>query len=156
MVSKYQKVCALKQEGTLRFLTYFQVTIIDNQQFNMESFFQKNEDLKNCPVRSILDRFGDKWSILVLLILGKTEKLRFNELNKAIGSDISQKMLTVTLRSLEADGLVKRTVYPEVPPRVEYEITGLGKSLVPHIVSLTNWAMDHLPEINESREKFAS
>lgn len=107
-------------------------------------------------MRSILDRFGDKWSILVLLILGKTEKLRFNELNKAIGSDISQKMLTVTLRSLEADGLVKRTVYPEVPPRVEYEMTSLGSSLVPHILNLTNWAIDHLPEINESREKFAS
>ncbi|WP_227009077.1 winged helix-turn-helix transcriptional regulator [Christiangramia fulva] len=81
----------------------------------------------------MLDRFGDKWSLLVLLILGKNETLRFNELNKAIGSDISQKMLTVTLRTLEADGFLKRTIYAEVPPRVEYTITDLGKSLFPLI-----------------------
>lgn len=110
---------------------------------------------KNCPVRSVLDRFGDKWSILVILILGEKEKLRFNELNKEIGGDISQKMLTVTLRTLEADGLVKRTIYPEVPPRVEYEITKMGKSLVPHIISLADWAGENLKAINKSREKYS-
>lgn len=110
-------------------------------------------DLANCPIRTVLDRFGDKWSILILLILGKRNKLRFNELNKEIGSDISQKMLTVTLRTLEADGLVHRTIYPEVPPRVEYEITALGKSLVPHIDSLADWANENMATIKKSREK---
>ncbi len=107
----------------------------------------------NCPVRTVLDRFGDKWSILVLLILGEKNRLRFNEINKEIGPDISQKMLTVTLRSLEADGLISRTIYPEVPPRVEYEITKLGKSLVPHINSLAHWANQNMSKIKASREK---
>ncbi|MCK9414125.1 MAG: helix-turn-helix transcriptional regulator [Prolixibacteraceae bacterium] len=121
-----------------------------------ENILNKNGwDINNCPVRGVLQRFGDKWSILVLLILGEKEKLRFNELNKEIGSDISQKMLTVTLRTLEADGLVKRTVYPEVPPRVEYEITLLGKSLVPHIESLTKWAVENMAGIKKSREQYS-
>jgi len=108
---------------------------------------------EDCPVRNVLDRFGDKWSMLVLLILGAGGKMRFTGLNKHIG-DVSQKMLTVTLRSLEADGLVKRTVYPEIPPRVEYEITKLGKSLLPHLHSLTTWANAHHIEIEKSRKAF--
>ena len=120
------------------------------------NILKKNEcGIKNCPIRSVLDRFGDKWSILVLLILGEKEKLRFNELNKEI-VDVSQKMLTVTLRTLEADGLVKRTIYPVVPPRVEYEITALGKSLMPHIHGLTLWAKENLSVIHESRERFGA
>ena len=120
-----------------------------------ETIFDKNEwKAASCPIRSVLDRIGDKWSILVLLILGEKNTLRFNELNKAIGPDISQKMLTVTLRSLEADGYIKRTVYPQVPPRVDYEITLLGKSLVPHIKELAKWAEMNLPTIQNSREKF--
>ncbi len=107
----------------------------------------------NCPIRGILDRFGDKWSILIILILGENEKMRFSELNKEI-SDISQKMLTVTLRTLEADGLVKRTIYPEVPPRVEYEITALGKSLLPHISGLSQWAVKNEVAIKKSRVAF--
>ncbi len=87
------------------------------------------------------------------MVLGDKKKMRFNEINKYI-DDISQKMLTVTLRTLEADGLVKRTIYPEVPPRVEYEITELGKSLVPHITNLAIWAKENLAEITESRRKF--
>ena len=122
----------------------------------MEVIKFKKEDfnLLNCPIRTILDRFGDKWSVLVLLILGEKKKLRFNAINKEIGTDISQKMLTVTLRTLEADGLVHRTVYPEVPPRVEYEITPLGASLVPHIVSLAQWASSNMESIKTSRERF--
>lgn len=104
----------------------------------------------NCPVRNILDRFGDKWSILILLILGQEEKLRFNELSKAI-PDVSQKMLTVTLRTLESDGLVKRTIFPEVPPRVEYEITAIGRTLLPHIQNLSKWAVENMPTILKSR-----
>lgn len=113
--------------------------------------FEKFADSEgSCPIRNVLDRFGDKWSILILLILGEEEKLRFNELSKAI-PDISQKMLTVTLRTLETDGLVKRTIYPVVPPKVEYEITPVGKSLLPHIQSLTAWAIENMPAILESR-----
>jgi DNA-binding HxlR family transcriptional regulator len=111
-------------------------------------------DIKNCPVRKVLDRFGDKWSLLVLLILGKKETLRFNEINKAIGPDISQKMLTTTLRTLEADGFLKRTIYPEIPPRVEYTITALGKSLVPLIDKLEKWAKGNMSAIEKSRNFF--
>ncbi|NHN24485.1 helix-turn-helix transcriptional regulator [Flavobacterium jejuense] len=121
-----------------------------------EKIFDKIEiDYDNCPIRTVLDRFGDKWSILILLILGENEKLRFNEINKKVGTDISQKMLTVTLRSLEADGLVTRTVFPQVPPKVEYEITDLGKSLVPFINELSKWANTNMETIKNSREKFA-
>ncbi|RXQ91502.1 transcriptional regulator [Ancylomarina salipaludis] len=116
---------------------------------------KKNWNNVNCPVRTVLDRIGDKWSILILLILGDTEKMRFNQLNKEI-EDISQKMLTVTLRSLEADGLVNRIIFPEVPPRVEYNITELGKSLLPHIKALSEWAKNNLETIQESREKYVS
>lgn len=112
-----------------------------------------NWDASNCAVRTVLDRFGDKWSILVLIILGEKNKLRFNEINKEVGQDISQKMLTVTLRTLEADGLVSRTIYPEVPPRVEYEITELGKSLMPHINALAQWADENMAAIKESRKQ---
>jgi DNA-binding HxlR family transcriptional regulator len=119
----------------------------------MENILEKKHDQSKCVIRTVLDRFGDKWSILVLMVLGDKKKMRFNEINKYI-DDISQKMLTVTLRTLEADGLVKRTIYPEVPPRVEYEITELGKSLVPHITNLAIWAEENLAEISESRKKF--
>ncbi|MDR6561306.1 MULTISPECIES: helix-turn-helix domain-containing protein [unclassified Arcicella] len=107
----------------------------------------------NCPVRNVLDRFGDKWSILILIVLGQNGTMRFNEINKTIG-DISQKMLTVTLRTLEADGLISRQVFPEIPPKVEYQLTHLGFSLVPHINNLATWANEHIVEIKSSREKF--
>jgi len=106
-----------------------------------------------CPVRNVLDRFGDKWSILVIVILGTAGKLRFNELQKEIG-DISQKMLTITLRKLEADDLVMRKIYPVIPPMVEYTITDRGTTLLPLIQNLTDWAQLNMPGINSSREKF--
>jgi DNA-binding HxlR family transcriptional regulator len=118
------------------------------------SIMENDLDIKNCPVRKVIARFGDKWSLLVLLILGKKETLRFNEINKEIGPDISQKMLTVTLRTLEADGFLKRTIYPEIPPRVEYTITPLGKSLVPLIDKLEKWAKANMPAIEKSRKNF--
>ncbi|MBD0852656.1 winged helix-turn-helix transcriptional regulator [Maribacter arenosus] len=118
------------------------------------NILENDLDINNCPVRKVLDRFGDKWSLLVLLILGKKETLRFNEINKEIGQDISQKMLTVTLRTLEADGYLKRTSYPEIPPRVEYTITDLGKSLFPLIDNLEKWAKVNMSAIEKSREKF--
>ncbi len=121
----------------------------------IENNLKKTEGgIADCPIRTVLDRFGDKWSILILTILGRERKLRFNEINKAIGPDISQKMLTVTLRTLEADGLIHRTIFPEVPPRVEYEITALGRTLVPHIDRLAEWANENMIAIRHSREKF--
>jgi DNA-binding HxlR family transcriptional regulator len=120
-----------------------------------ENNFEDFLDRAGCPVRQVLDRFGDKWSTLILLFLDKKGTMRFNQLNSAIG-DISQKMLTVTLRSLEADGLIARTVYPEIPPRVEYQLTEMGKSLMPFLESLTGWAEKNIGAILQSREKFAA
>jgi DNA-binding HxlR family transcriptional regulator len=116
---------------------------------NLEVFSKTD----TCPVRNVLDRFGDKWSVLILLSLGEVEKMRFNELYKTIGS-ISQKMLSSTLRVLEADGLVERTIFPEIPPRVEYEITALGSSLLVHIHGLVDWAKENMEDILYSRKQF--
>ncbi|MCD7924511.1 MAG: helix-turn-helix transcriptional regulator [Bacteroides sp.] len=104
----------------------------------------------NCPVRNVLCRLGDKWSMLVLITLNANGTMRFNDIHKTI-ADVSQRMLTVTLRTLEADGLVNRKVYAEVPPRVEYELTERGRSLIPHIEGLVNWALQQMPGIMESR-----
>ena len=106
----------------------------------------------NCPIRDILCRLGDKWSMLVLITLNVNGTMRFSDIQKTI-SDISQRMLTVTLRTLEADGLVSRTVYAEVPPRVEYQLTETGKTLIPHIESLDDWALEYMTGIFDSREK---
>ncbi|GAB3528660.1 helix-turn-helix domain-containing protein [Pontibacter brevis] len=107
-----------------------------------------------CPVKDVIGRFGDKWSVYAILMLGRNGKLRFNELKNLI-SGISQRMLTVTLRSLEEDGLVKRTIYPEIPPRVEYELTELGQSLLLQLLSLADWAKLNMHQIVEARERYA-
>lgn len=120
----------------------------------MKNNNEKKHAFPSCSIRHILDRFGDKWSILIISILGHVGKQRFNELNQQIG-DISQKMLTVTLRSLEADGLISRKLYPEIPPRVEYELTDLGRSLLPHIEQLALWAEQHMDCILKNREKYS-
>lgn len=105
-----------------------------------------------CPIRDILDRIGDKWSILIVLNLNENGILRFNELHRKI-PDISQKMLTTTLRTLEKDGLITRKIYPEIPPRVEYCLTEIGASLIPHIQALIDWALQNRDVIMTSREK---
>lgn len=115
---------------------------------------KKYTDTTGCPVRNVLDRFGDKWSILVLLVLDESGVLRFNELHKRIET-ISQKMLAVTLKTLEADGLAKRTIYPQIPPRVEYELTARGKSLLPLIKNMVEWAKENMPGIEQSRRSYA-
>lgn len=104
----------------------------------------------NCPIRNVISRFGDKWSMLVLFTLHKYGVLRFRDLRRNI-PDISQKMLTETLRKLEADGLVKRKVYPEVPPKVEYRLTGRAETLVPLLSSLLHWAVDNMEDIIKDR-----
>ena len=108
-----------------------------------------------CPVRNVLSRIGDRWSLLVLLALHeKAEAMRFSDLCKAI-PDVSQKMLTSTLRKLEADDLLSRTIYPEVPPRVEYKLTKRGKTLIPLLNQLVDWSLDNMDAIMRHREKYA-
>ena len=100
----------------------------------------------------VLARVGDKWTVLVVSVLGAGPK-RFNELRRALGS-ISQRMLTLTLRGLERDGLVTRTVFPTVPPRVVYELTELGGSLLVPVSSLGSWARQHRSAIQQARLRF--
>lgn len=107
----------------------------------------------NCPIRNILSHIGDKWSMLVLYTLETDEAKRFKELQRNI-PDISQKMLTATLKMLEADGLVKREAFAEVPPRVEYSLSDKGKTLLPHINALLSWATDNMDDIYESRRHY--
>ena len=106
----------------------------------------------DCPIRNILARISDKWSLLVIYTLHNAGKasMRFKELQRAV-PDISQKMLTVTLRTLAEDGLVTRTVFPEVPPRVEYALTVRAQSLLPHIDALIGWAKENMEAILRDR-----
>lgn len=106
--------------------------------------------ITNCPIRNVLSRLGDKWSILVMVVLDANGTMRFSDLHKNI-EDISHRMLTVTLRTLEADGLINRKVYPEVPPRVEYCLTNIGEGLLPHINGLVEWATCNMSEIMSNR-----
>ena len=101
-----------------------------------------------CPIRNVISRFGDKWSMLVLFMLHRSETgiLRFNEIRRLM-TDCSQKMLSQTLKNLEQSHLVHREVYPEVPPRVEYSLTETGKSLMPAIIALIEWAQAHFKEV---------
>lgn len=110
----------------------------------------QNELYPDCPIRNILARISDKWSILVLFTLNQSALMRFNALQKNI-PDISQKMLTMTLRTLEEDGFVKRQVYAEVPPRVEYSLTDRAISLLPHINSLIVWTKENMNAILTDR-----
>lgn len=104
------------------------------------------------PVREILAKVGDKWSILTIMMLGDGTK-RFSELQRGI-EGISQRMLTLTLRGLERDGLLTREVFPTIPPRVEYTLTPLGQSLRAPINALGQWVMANLPEIDAARRRF--
>jgi DNA-binding HxlR family transcriptional regulator len=141
------------QEGTRQIAGYAGETIIEPQLNAMRVFDEKILNADNCPVRQVLDRVGDKWSVLVILLLGKHGVMRFNELSHTIG-DVSQKMLTATVRSLEADGLVSRKMYPEIPPRVEYDLTAMGRSLVPLLKALEGWANQNIGEIKRNRKKY--
>lgn len=116
----------------------------------MERSVIKNELYPDCPIRNILVRICDKWSLLILYTLNRSAFMRFNTLLKNI-PDISQKMLTVTLRTLEEDGFVARKVYAEVPPRVEYSLTDRAVSLLPHVSSLIWWAKENMDAILTDR-----
>ncbi len=110
----------------------------------------------NCSAMSdVLNRIGDKWSVMVVGMLGRNGTLRFNELKRMING-VSQRMLTLTLRNLERDGLVTRTIYPEVPPRVEYSLTELGKTLQVPISALWDWSAENHQAIVEARAIYDS
>ena len=108
------------------------------------------EDCK--PVTDILVRIGDKWSVLIIMLLGSGPK-RFNEMRRLVHG-ISQRMLTLTLRGLERDGLVNRTVFPTIPPRVDYELTELGRSLLVPISALGEWAYANRAIVEAARQRF--
>ena len=106
-----------------------------------------------CPIRNVVARFGNKWSLFVLLVINGEGVVRFNELGRLI-PDISTRVLSTTLKTLEADGLISRKVYAEVPPKVEYALTDVGKSLIPVIMQLTEWAKANMKSVMEHRKKF--
>lgn len=107
---------------------------------------------ENCPVRDVLSQLGDKWSTLIIGLLGEKPH-RFGELRRAV-PDISQRMLTQTLKDLQRDGLVNRTVFPTVPPGVEYSLSELGQSLLPPLGALIIWAKSNHPAIRQARLEF--
>lgn len=106
-----------------------------------------------CPIRNVVSRFGDKWSLLVLLVIDRGGVIRFNELGRMI-PDISTRVLSTTLKTLEADGLIDRKVYAQVPPKVEYSLTETGKSLIPLLMQLTEWAQTNMKKVMEHRSEY--
>lgn len=102
-----------------------------------------------CPIRHVINKFGDKWSLLVLYTINESEGgvMRFNELRRHM-TDCSQKMLSATLKNLERSNLIHREVYAQVPPRVEYSLTDMGRSLMPPLYSLIEWAEQHFDDVN--------
>ncbi|TDC53366.1 transcriptional regulator [Actinomadura sp. KC345] len=125
------------QEGTFFCLGHLEITM---------------QHSGNCRAREVLDRVGDKWSLQVIALLGERTK-RFTELKREIDG-ISQRMLTVTLRGLERDGIVTRTVYPVMPPRVDYSLTPMGATLMDAASTLVAWAESHLHEIDAARDDY--
>ncbi|GAA1615053.1 winged helix-turn-helix transcriptional regulator [Leucobacter chromiireducens] len=107
---------------------------------------------RDCPTRQLLDRIGDRWTVLIIGALGDGP-LRFGELSRRVDG-VSQKMLTQTLRALERDGLVTRTLYPQVPPRVEYELTQAGRTLQGPLGALDDWARTHMVGVLAAREAY--
>lgn len=116
---------------------------------------ESNSIIEICPIRNVVSRFGDKWSLLVLLVIDGNGVVRFNELGRMI-PDISTRVLSTTLKTLEADGLIGRKVYAQVPPKVEYRLTDTGRSLIPLIMQLTEWAQTHMKDVFAHRRRYAS
>jgi DNA-binding HxlR family transcriptional regulator len=110
------------------------------------------EDARDCPFRNVLDQVGDKWTFLILVALEEGPK-RFGEIRRTLG-DISQRVLTRKLRDLERDGYVSREVFPERPPRVEYSLTDLGRSMLDPIRRFLDWTLNAFPEVKRAREAF--
>lgn len=112
------------------------------KSLHTEENLKKYACISECPVRNVISRFSGKWSLLVLCVLDENGATRFNAIGKAI-PDISPKVLTDTLKNLEADGLISRKLYAEIPPRVEYSLTETGRSLMPVLGQLISWAMSN-------------
>lgn len=109
----------------------------------MQEILKKYSDIQHCPVRNLISHFSSRWGLLILAMLGETRCMRFNEILHAL-PDISPKVLSSTLKVLESDGLVRRKLYPSVPPKVEYSITDKADSLMPILGSLIKWGIEHL------------
>ena len=144
--------------------TPFRISLFNSHFLFVSLHIQKNIDMTKdfikepifpeCPIRNVLARIGGKWTLAVIYTLGGSETpLRFKDIERA-NPDCSQKMLTQTLRGLEADGLICRTVYPEMPPRVEYALTERGRSFLPVMRQLLDWAYHNLHDIISDREKY--
>ena len=120
----------------------------------MKRSIVQDEKFPTCPVRNVLARLCDKWTLLVIYILDRSGKdsMRFMEL-KQLMPDVSQRMLTMTLRTMEEDGYVTRTIFPEIPPRVEYTLTARTKSLMPILGSFLEWAIDNMDDVMRDRKK---
>ena len=114
---------------------------------------ETNSIIEICPIRNVVARFGDKWSLLVLLVINGKGVVRFNELGRLI-PDISTRVLSTTLKPHEADGLIDRKVYAQVPPKVEYTLTPTGESLIPLIMQLTEWAQKNIKKVMAHRKKY--
>ena len=114
---------------------------------------ESNSIIEICLIRNVVARFGNKWSLLVLLVIHGEGVVRFNELGRMI-PDISTRVLSTTLKSLEADGLIDRKIYAQVPPKVEYTLTETGKSLIPLIMQLTEWAQKNMKRVMAHREQY--
>lgn len=114
-----------------------------------------NSIIEICPIRNVVARFGDKWSLLVLLVINEAGIVRFNELGRMI-PDISTRVLSTTLKTLEADGLIDRKVYAQVPPKVEYTLTDTGRSLIPLIMRITEWAQQNMKNVMTNRRRYES
>lgn len=118
----------------------------------LQENLKKYTRIEECPIRNVLSRFSSKWAMLILCVLSENKATRFNTISKAV-PDISPKVLTETLKNLEADGLVKRKIYTEIPPRVEYSLTELGRSLMPILNDLISWALDNYAYISRRKKK---
>lgn len=111
-------------------------------RLQLKENLKKYTGIDSCPIRNVIAHFSGKWSMLILCVLAENPATRFNEIGKAI-PDLSPKVLTDTLKNLEHDGLITRRLYAEIPPRVEYSLTPLGLTLIPHIENLIIWAIDN-------------
>lgn len=144
--TKFNSIKIVVRLPMVTFVYLIKMTVMLNTNIDYAQF-------PGCPIRNVLSRIGDKWSMLVLYTLDKYGVLRFKDLKLYI-PDISKKMLSTALKVLEADGLVARKVYAEVPPRVEYRLTERGMTLIPLLNNLMEWAVSNMDDILEDRERF--
>jgi len=146
------------QDGSFAASSYLEGTTMNGDPAShlvhgMQRWRQRYPALQNCAVRDVLDQISDKWSVLIIIALAERPH-RFGELKRAI-EDISQRMLTQTLRDLQADGLIEREVFPTTPPSVEYRLSPLGQSFLAPLSALVAWTEENHPAIREAREVFA-